>query len=154
MAETIRRRYLRKFLELMLAGVGQGVLGCSADDALPRQSIAGQIRVDDKPLPRGMVHFYGRGNDGSRLDVSGGAMIRDGRFSIPRKFGLVPGKYTVAVFSGGTTERKRRKERGPEDEDTVPQEMIPAKFNSQSSLEIEITDAHAIKDMTIDVESN
>ena len=73
MAETIRRRYFAKFLALMLAAVGQGVLGCSADDDLPRQSIAGQIRVDDKPLPRGMVHFYGRDNDGSRLDVSGGA---------------------------------------------------------------------------------
>lgn len=137
----------------MGAAVGLAVQGCSADDDFPRQSISGLIRLDGRPLPHGIVHYYPRGGGGHRPVVVGGAMVRNGRFSIPREFGLIPGKYTVAVFSAITTERKRGNDSVPGNATTAAQEMIPAKYNSQSSLEIEIKDSHLIKEMTIDVES-
>ena len=40
-------------------------------------------------------------------------MIPNGRFSIPRELGLIPGKYTVAVFTGITTETKRENNQVP-----------------------------------------
>jgi hypothetical protein len=152
-AEAIRRRYSGTCLILMCAVVAPAVLGCSADDDLPRMSVSGQIRLDDKLLPKGMVQFYPRSKDGSRLAVFRGAMIRNGRFSIPRELGLVPGRYTVAVFAGITNERKFKGDKGPGDGETVAKEMIPAKYNSESNLEIEINSSHAIKEMKIDIES-
>jgi hypothetical protein len=138
----------------MCTAAGLAVQGCSVDDDLPRQAVSGLIRLDGQPLKKGIVHYYPRGSGmGVRPTVLGGAMIRNGRFSIPRELGLVPGKYTVAIFSGITSERNREINQSPGNATTAAKEMIPAKFNSQSRLEIEIKDSHFIKDMTIDVES-
>jgi hypothetical protein len=129
-------------------------LGCSADDDLPRQPVSGLIRLDGKPLREGIIHYYPRGSGGVRPGVLAGAMIRNGRFSIPRELGLIPGKYAVAVFAGSPTERRGEGDKGPGNGKTVAKELIPAKYNSQSKLEIEIKDSRVIKEMTIDVESN
>ena len=152
-AGTIRRRQLSVCSALMGAAVGLAVQGCSADDDLPRQSISGLIRLDGRPLPEGIVHYYPRSSGGPRPAVVGGAMVRNGRFSIPRELGLIPGRYRVAVFSATTAQRKRENGSVPGNATTSAPEMIPAKYNSQSSLEIEIKDSHLIKEMTIDVES-
>jgi len=138
---------------LTCAAVGLAIQGCSDDDDFQRQSVSGLIRLDGQPLPKGIVHYYPRGAGGARQLVLGGAMVRNGRFSIPRELGLVPGKYTVAVFSGVTTERNRKNDKGQGNSETEPKEVIPAKYNSQSNLEVEIKDSHIIKEMTIDVES-
>jgi hypothetical protein len=153
MAGTIRLRESRLCSALLGAAVGLTVLGCSADDELPRQSISGQIKLDDNLLPKGIVHFYPRSAVGSREAVLGGAMIRNGRFSIPRDLGLVPGKYRVAVFASITGEKRRDKDKGPGKGETAEKEMIPPKYNSESQLEFEVKDSHLIKEMTIFVES-
>ena len=137
----------------MGAGVGLAVQGCSADDDLPRQPISGLVRLDGSPLAHGIVHYYPRGTGAHRPAVAGGAMIRTGRFSISRELGLIPGKYTVAVFSAITTQPKRENDSVPGNATTSAPEMIPAKYNSQSILEIEIKESHVIKEMTIDIES-
>jgi hypothetical protein len=152
-AGTIRRRHLHVYSALIYAAVGLAVQGCSTDDDLPRQSISGLIRLDGRPLPLGIVHYYPRSTGGRRPSVFGGAMIRNGRFSIPREIGLIPGKYTVAVFTGVMTQTKRENNQVPGNAHTLAPEMVPAKYNSASNLEIEIKDSHGIKDMTIDIES-
>jgi hypothetical protein len=101
----------------------------------------------------GIVHYYPRSAGGRRPSAFGGAMITNGRFSIPRELGLTPGKYTVAVFTGVMTKTKRENNQVPGNAYTMAPEMVPAKYNSASNLEIEIKDSHVIKDMTIDIES-
>jgi hypothetical protein len=101
----------------------------------------------------GIVHYYPRNMGRGRPTVLGGAMITNGRFSIPREVGLIPGKYTVAVFTGVMTKTKRENNQVPGNAYTMAPEMVPAKYNSASNLEIEIKDSHVIKDMTIDIES-
>jgi hypothetical protein len=153
-ARTIRRRHLHVFSALIYAAVGLAIQGCSVDDDLPRQSISGLIRLDGRPLPMGIVHYYPRNMGRGRPTVLGGAMITNGRFSIPRELGLTPGKYTVAVFTAVMTKTKRENNQVPGNAYTMAPEMVPAKYNSASNLEIEIKDSHVIKDMTIDIESN
>ena len=70
-ARTIRRRHLRVCSALIYAAVGLAIQGCSADDDLPRQSISGLIRLDGRPLPMGMVHYYPR-NTGEAVRQSWG----------------------------------------------------------------------------------
>jgi hypothetical protein len=153
MAGTIILRELRVRSAFLGAAVGLSVLGCSADDELPRQSISGQIKLDDKLLPKGIVHFYPRGPVGSRPAVVGGAMIRNGRFSIPHDLGLIPGNYRVAVFASVTNDKRNDKDKGPGKGRTAEKEIIPPKYNSQSELEIEVKDSHLIKELTINVYS-
>ena len=142
MAGTIRLRQLRVCSALMRAAVGLAVQGCSADDDLPRQSISGLIRLDDKPLPTGIVHFYPARPEGSRPTVLGGAMIRNGRFFISRDLGLVPGKYTVADFSP-----KSPTKNGAETTNAQGMQVRGAGGNNSSeiqfavNLEIEIKDS-------------
>jgi hypothetical protein len=152
-AGTIRRRHFY-VSSVLWAAVGLAVQGCSTDDELPRQTVSGLIRLDGQPLANGIAHFYPRGSGRSRTTVMGGAMIRNGRFSIPRELGLIPGKYTVAVFSAITSdERRRDNDKSPGNGMTFARELIPAKYNSHSNLEIEITATHLIKYMTIDVDT-
>ena len=153
MAGTIGLRELRLCWAFLGAAVALSVQGCSVEDELPRQSISGQIKLDDKLLPTGIVHFYPRGREGSRPTVMGGAMIRNGRFFISRDLGLVPGKYTVAVFAQVTNEKWRGNHKRPGKSTWLEEEIIPPKFNSQSQLEFEVKDSHLIKDLMIDVES-
>ena len=154
MAGTIGLRELRLCSALMGAAVALFVQGCSAEDELPRQSISGQIKLDNKLLPTGIVHFYPRGRAGSRPTVmGGGAMIRNGRFFIARDLGLVPGKYTIAVFARVGNEKWRGDDKRPGKGTTPVEEIIPPKYNSQSQLEFEVKDSHLIKELMINVES-
>jgi hypothetical protein len=126
--------------------------GCSIDDDdMPRQSIAGVIRLDGQLLPKGIVYYYPQVATSGRQAVMGGSMIRNGRFSIPRDLGLMPGKYKVAIFS--TIVGRKKKDKDPAKAQPPEPERIPPKYNSQTQLEIEVSDAHAIKEMLIDLDS-
>lgn len=133
--------------------IGFGILataGCSGEGLL-RQPVSGYVKLDGNPLGKGVIIFYPvKGND---LDIviNGGAMVKDGYFSIPRAAGLIPGDYQVAIRAA---ESRRRRDRGPAtDDEPVAEEVIPARYNSDTDLTIRIND-RAIKEVTFRLDSH
>ena len=70
-----------------------------------------------------------------------GGMIQDGKFEVPRKSGPVPGKYSVAIFSGIDDPAGGAQAGTPEGEAAskkVRGERVPKKFNINTTLICEV----------------
>ena len=64
-------------------------------------------------------------------------MIVDGRYSIERAKGLAPGKYRVSILSqGGAAPTDEAP--GPQTSPPPSKDPIPARYNSASTLKIEV----------------
>ena len=113
---------------VVLTGCG-GVTG----DNLDREPVTGTVTLDGKPLSDGSIQLLPAS---SHEGVAAGAMITDGKFSIERKEGLVPGDYRVVISSseGGQATAPAGEAPGTVDPATLPKERIPAKYNINSSL--------------------
>src|SRR4051794_37265346 len=113
-------------------------LGCGASDNLPREAVSGAVSVEGKPLKSGMITFI---PNESNTPTQGGAVVLEGKYTIPKNQGLVPGKYRVVITS-------------PEDKPEVivdktnnapglppipAKEVIPKHYNSESLLTAEVT---------------
>jgi hypothetical protein len=132
-----------------------GLSGCSAsDDGLPRQAIAGTVLLDGRRLDHGAIIFEPKNGrpkkDGMTMT---GDEIVNGRFLLPRRKGLTPGRYKIMILPPN----KRR----PEEKDRLPKQagnpgppadqMIPARFNEQTELEFEFKEG--ITDLKIEIQS-
>jgi hypothetical protein len=133
----------------MLAAAGLAVGGCSGNiDDLPRQPITGTVTLDGRLLPTGLIVFTPPGSVAGGAKTSGAASITNGRFSIPRVKGLIPDKYSVAIYPGRTPAEAL----SPEGRARATF-RIPAKYNTQTELEVEIS-AGGNKELRIDIDSN
>lgn len=77
------------------AVVFAGLAGCGSGEP-KRCAVSGEVKFQGKPLDQGAVTFLA---EDPSLGSGGGAMIKDGRYSIPVQHGLLPGKYRVMVTS-------------------------------------------------------
>src|SRR5262245_40146159 len=88
--------------------------GCSREGDLPRQAVTGTVTLDWKPLASRMIRFE---PSGPTKAAEMWAEVRDGRYSIPRDKGLVPGAYRATIdtaLSGPTrADPVRRSGAGP-----------------------------------------
>lgn len=102
-------------LALLLSAVVMMQLpGCSRRDG--RLAVSGAVTIDGKPLEAGTIRFQPA--DINKATGSG-AMVRDGKYSIPAQHGLTPGKYAVSVQASEKTGRMipdPQKQKGPVDE--------------------------------------
>ncbi len=119
----------------VLSALGLAV-GCSGTtDDLPREAVTGTVTLDGAPLPSGSISFSPDGGGPG----GGGGTIKDGRFSIARDVGLPPGNYTVAINSSKPREdRTKPAQAGGGKAVDVAKELIPTKYNSKSTLKVEI----------------
>jgi hypothetical protein len=119
------------FLAALLAA------GCSGGgDNLPREAVSGTVTIDGQPLAGGMIQFTPRGG-GAGSAVGGGSVIEEGRFSIPRESGLVPGSYAVAINASARGPEARTKGRLVKGSG-LAKESIPARYNARTELSAEI----------------
>jgi hypothetical protein len=117
-----------RFTPLLISVV---CLGCgSSDDG--REALSGTVNFQGKPLAQGSIEFAAK--DGSSQT---GATIADGKFSVPASKGLAPGSYTVRIYASSETESEPGPP-GPESMRQVAKELIPAEFNSNSTLTREV----------------
>jgi hypothetical protein len=72
-----------------------GGCGGGSGDNLPRQAVYGKVTVDGKPMERGVISFTP--DTQASNPVTGGGVIADGAYAIPREQGLTPGKYKVSI---------------------------------------------------------
>jgi hypothetical protein len=152
---AVSRRRWRVGLCAVTGSVIVATAGCSGEE-LFRQPVSGYVTLDGKPLALGVVNFYPvQGND-SGIMINGGAMVKDGYFSMPRSSGLIPGKYSVLISAAEPRHRRHgnREEREEhEDNETVAREVVPAKYNTETELAIEIKD-NAIKELILHLDSH
>jgi len=123
------------------------LVGCSGDP-MGRQAITGTVSFKGQPLDQGRIHFA----PVEKGPTESGATIENGKFTIPRDTGLVPGTYKVSVFSYDQKGAKVQSEEVPGDPgNTQFKERIPAKFNTQTTLTAEVKkDGSNVFDFKID----
>src|SRR5262245_63510065 len=111
-----------------------GLVGC-ADRGPKRFAVAGEVKWRGKPLDHGGVIFL---PEDSSLGSSGGAVIKDGRYSIPAASGLLAGRYKVIVTSADPT-KAPDPDALPGPAGPLPKDRISPKYNSQTILFAEVT---------------
>lgn len=106
----------------------------SEDDGKPREAVSGTVTLDGEPLNNASIVFI-QEEDDDATDVAV-ARIENGRFSIPRSRGPVPGPHKVRISQvvAGQINPNAAAD-GPS---KSAREMIPAKYNSQTVLTADI----------------
>jgi hypothetical protein len=76
--------------------LGLAACGCgAAGDGLPREPVSGKVTIQGEPLAKGAILFKPADDAGQATDAGG--LIRDGRYSLGRQEGPVPGTYKVLI---------------------------------------------------------
>ncbi len=133
----VRRPTKIRFASWILVSLSV-IAGCGGPTG-DRVPLAGEVTLDGQPLDRGSIEFHPDG-EGS---ITGGVIV-DGKFEIPAEQGAKPGKYSVRIFaSGDSVEVDPDMGPGPEAENVVSEELIPAKFNTETELTAEVGDQGA-----------
>ncbi len=126
--------------------------GCSGED-LPRQPVSGFVTLDGRPLASGVIIFYPDHEDNDFASVNGGShdqgwllldspLVRTRSRPLPRR-----------DQSRRDSDRRRESEKSPRTTPAVAKEVVPAKYNSETDLTIEIKDT-AIKEVTFHLDSH
>lgn len=90
-----KKMSLIKVMAIIVAGMTcAGGMGCSRPAAEKPATVQGEVTLDGKPVVAGLISFFPTQELGG---PSGGAEIKDGKFSIETKTGLVAGDYRVEV---------------------------------------------------------
>jgi hypothetical protein len=122
-----------------LALLATGFIGCGASDNLPREAISGSVLVDGKALESGLITFQPDGTDAA---TQSGASVVQGKYTIPRDQGLVPGKYKVTITAAGNTPEQPVDTKFNNNMPGMPpvpaKEIIPSSYNSASLLSAEV----------------
>lgn len=113
---------------LVLLG-GAMLCGCSAQDGY--REVAGSVTFEGQPVTDGTIQFF---NDETKPVMLGGALIRNGDYRLPREHGLKPGRYLVRIsWREAYTDAKAKAAVG-----VKSRERIPAKYNSETTLKVEV----------------
>lgn len=102
------------------------LLAAGCGDSDNRVGVSGTVLLKGQPLDQGSVQFIPTGPDGN----GGGAVIENGKYSIPKQQGLKPAKYRIVISSGqaGTTAAPA----APGESGPPARERIPPEYNSNS----------------------
>ena len=126
---SITRRTLLCFaivLSALAVGCGEG------KDPNGRQALSGTVTFQGKPLDGASIKFLAAEKNG----LSAGALIRDGKYQIPRDQGLVPGTYRVLISALEPTPTPT----GAPGSDPAPpaKELLPPEYNVATTLTVEV----------------
>ncbi len=111
---------------LLLAGCG--------DSGPKRVEVSGVVTWKGAPVKSGTVTFLPPSGTGG---AAGGASIQDGQFRVPESVGLTPGEYKVAV-NYPDPKLPPPNPNDPPGKPVEPREMLPATFNSNTTLRAEV----------------
>ena len=130
---------LRDWLAFSLISLQLVLMGCS-DDGRSTGRVHGEITIDGTPLAEGQIRFFavdgGIGSDG---------VVTIGKYDIAARDGLCGGKYRVEIsFEKKTGKKVPDRDGGPGDMKEEVIESLPAKYNKNSTLQIDY-DPKALK---------
>jgi len=127
----IATRWMIASLVLVLSAA----FGCGGKDPHGRQALSGTVTFQGQPLDQGIIEFL-PSDPGSGFRAR--AMIRDGKYELPREQGLPAGTYRVLITSAEPDENEAPA--GPPGLEMPPlgRERIPAEYNRDSRTTIEV----------------
>lgn len=126
--------------------MGLGAAGCSEKPPAPL-GVTGVVTLDGNVVQVGSIRFMPRDSLQSNVD----AVITEGRYGIDPSQGLRPGKYKVEISAPPPTPAPKEDEKDKEKVDeaenkkaeeaapAMPDNIIPAKYNAASELEVELS---------------
>jgi len=112
---------------------------CSSEPS--KVAVSGTVTYDNQPVEDGQVAFE---------PVAGGKMqfgiIADGRYAIPKQYGLVPGEYIVRITASRPTGKLAETDAFLTEETSleINEQFLPSKYNSASTLTVDIADADQV----------
>ena len=124
---------MRKISEVMfgLALLLTLFVGCGPESGT-RRPISGSVTFQGKPVKMGSISFL------STAGPQGGGLLQEGKFQIPAEMGLEPGTYKVSVSWAEGVEQLSPTQ-SANGEGPSAREMIPAKYNAETELSVEVT---------------
>jgi len=108
--------------------------GGGGGDNLPRQEVTGTVTLNGQPLAQGTLQFMPMSQEQGTL---AGAEVKDGKFTIGRDKGPVPGGYKVMIFSSGGAAPVST-DAMPGQAPPPPKELIPPQYNATTTLNVEV----------------
>ena len=124
------------------------VCGCgsSSDEGPRRAAVFGTVTLNGEPIQNGTLNLkpLSRGSSGPT-----GGPIRDGRYSIPSEVGPTFGKYRVEIY-GFEKIASELKDIDSVDEADKTRQIVPAKYNTKSNVELEVKSESVQQDFSID----
>lgn len=128
---------LFRLLGLMTSlGFGYLVFDYNGTGEEAAHAVSGAVRIDGRPLAKGTIRFMPMADTRS---VGAAAEIVDGEYAVSEDFGLFPGKYQVC-FSGIGLAESIRAGREAGDAPAQVADPIPARFNQQSAIFVEVAE--------------
>lgn len=116
------------------------VLAAGCGDGLNRQGVSGTVSYKGKPIVKGTVTFA-PAESGGVTQVT--TEIEDGRFSVPKDKGVVPGKYVLRfeaiekLVYGAAVPGE-----APPPPKDLGQQKLPAKYGANSKYQVDVTAGH------------
>ncbi|MDR0521454.1 MAG: hypothetical protein LBH00_06335 [Planctomycetaceae bacterium] len=113
--------------------------GCTSNNPQGRVAVQGEVTLDGKPLAEGNIEFASL--PGISPAAATGAVIKNGTFSIPAEFGLIPGQeYLVRFTAQEEIPGTRKKTDDPLIPDTFDvRNLIPPKWGAESKETVKAT---------------
>lgn len=125
----------RKSILLLASFFCVAVGGCQ--EQVERVPVSGTVTFDGESVEDGQVAFEPL--TGGRMEFG---IISEGKYSIPKEFGLVPGEYLVRITAGRPTGELATPDAFSREVESsslmIYEPFIPAKYNSASKLKVEI----------------
>ncbi|MDR0522462.1 MAG: hypothetical protein LBH00_11510, partial [Planctomycetaceae bacterium] len=100
-----------------------------------RLSVSGTVTLDGEPITEGSISFEPVGSQ--PIKIQSGALIRNGKYAVPGKSGLVPGEYLASISAQQATGNKIKTDMGEVDEVI---DLIPPEYGSESKQRITVTE--------------
>jgi hypothetical protein len=130
------RRVIQPCLALIILAAAVIAVGCS-DPYSGRMEVTGKVNLVGEPID-GIIDF--KPLEKQNADTHSGAPIKKGEYIVPRKNGLMPGKYMVQITSGTGTPANLEEGAGPGPGggNFTSQDKVPEDWNLKSTHEIEV----------------
>jgi len=129
----------RLILVPVLIALNASFVGCGRSYG-GRKEIKGKVTLKGEPVDDGQIDFIPISGDQA---TKSGAQILKGEYKIPAEFGLLPGKYRVAITAGdGRTRADAAPDQppGPTGANIVSKDRIPKEYNIESKQEVDVTE--------------
>ena len=118
--------------------------GCGGDSA--GIEVQGTVSVNGQPVDDGAITFVPVDGAGKK----GGATITDGEYTVAPDVGLTAGSYKVEIIWRKKTGRKYKSDDTGEMVEETKQ-VLPANFNTSTTLTADLADEPNTKDFSLDV---
>jgi len=113
------------------------IVGCGRSGP-ERVVVVGKVTYRGKPVKAGEIRFIpAKGTSGP----SWGALITDGQYTANGKGGVPVGLHRVEIVATDVKKKGRGFESADVAKGAIPKQYLPAKYNSQSELEIAVESA-------------